>query len=185
VPREFLRASVGRCLVVWLLVPVPLSFAVAGDPPASPVPTVLDPLETPKPEAPEAPLGRELEESDAVLRRRGRGEVESLGITGLTWATIDPIRLVIRLRATAEGTRLRRLPADSWPDLTHSLTLEGAVAAARPVPYVDLTVARRAAAGTILVLSDASGHVAFRVTGSAATATERGTLVELVGRVRR
>jgi hypothetical protein len=180
-----LRAPVACSLVVWLLVSVPLPIALAEDPPAPPLPTVLDPLETPQRESSEAPLGRELEESDAVLRRWGRGKVESLGITGLTWATIDPIRLVIRLRATAEGTRLRRLPADSWPDLTHSLTLEGAVAAARPVPYVDLPVARRAAAGTVLVLSDASGHMAFRVTGSAATATERGTLVELVGRVRR
>ena len=175
------RSGFLPALAAWL-VAAPLATVPAAEPTGA---TILDPLESPEPQPEQAPLGRQLSESDAVLRRQGRGQVRSLGIDGLTWATIDPIRMIIRLRATEDCAELRRLPPESWPELTHSLTLEGAVAGSPPVPHVDLAVGRRAAAGTVLVLSDASGHLAFRITGSAATADEEGTIVELAGRVRR
>lgn len=133
----------------------------------------------------DAPLGGRLVESDAVLRRVGNGPVEAVGISGITWITVDPIDVTIRIRPSRDGLSLRRLPANLWPEMTETLALAGAVAGITPVPWLDVRTAGGAAAGTVLVLSDAAGHTAFRITGSATTVTKRGTKVELVGRVRR
>ncbi len=139
---------------------------------------------SPEPAAGE-PLGRELVASDAVLRRIGTGPVQAAGISGLTWVTVEPIDVTIRVRPAQAGLSLRELPAGIWPELTDTLALAGAVAATEPVEFVDLPTASRGAAGRILVLSDAAGHSAFRITGSATAVSEKGTTVELVGRVRR
>jgi hypothetical protein len=138
----------------------------------------------PAPTAGEA-FGRELETSDAVLRRIGAGPVRAAGITGLTWITVDPVDVTIRIRPARTGLSLRELPAGIWPELTDTVALAGAVTATDPVGYVDLPTANRAAAGRVLVLSDAAGHTALRITGSATAVSQRGTTVELVGRVRR
>jgi len=130
-------------------------------------------------------FGRELESSDAVLRRVGAGPVQAAGISGLTWITVEPVDVTIRLRPSREGLALRALPAGIWPELTDTIALAGAVAATEPVDSVDLPAANRGAAGAVLVLSDAAGHVAFRITGSATAVSASGTTVELAGRVRR
>lgn len=130
-------------------------------------------------------LGRELVTSDAALRRVGGGPVQAAGIDGLTWITVEPVDVTIRLRAAREGLSLRELPAGIWPELTDTVALAGAVAATEPAGFIDLPAANRGAAGRVLVLSDAAGHAAFRVTGSATAVSQRGTTVELVGRVRR
>jgi len=147
--------------------------------------SILDPLEVPERVGEVETVGRDLVESDAVLRRIGNGPVRSAGISGLTWVTVDPIDVTVRIRPARDGLRLRRLPAGLWPELTETLALAGAVAGTPPVPWVDVATAGRAAAGTLLVLSDASGHTALRITGSATALTSGGTKVELVGRVRR
>lgn len=138
----------------------------------------------PEPGAGEA-LGRELVTSDVVLRRIGTGPVQAAGIDGLSWITVEPVDVTIRLRAARDGLALRELPAGIWPELTDTVALAGAVAATEPVDFVDLPAANRGAAGRLLVLSDAAGHTAFRITGSATAVSQRGTTVELAGRVRR
>jgi hypothetical protein len=130
-------------------------------------------------------FGRELETSDAVLRRIGAGPVQAAGIDGLTWITVEPVDVTIRLRAARDGLSLRELPPGIWPELTDTVALAGAAAATEPADYVEMPTANRAAAGHVLVLSDAGGHTAFRITGSATAVSELGTTVELVGRVRR
>ncbi|WP_405223375.1 hypothetical protein [Lentisalinibacter sediminis] len=145
---------------------------------------VGEPELPPEPAAGEA-FGRALEASDAVLRRLGAGPVQAAGISGLTWVTVEPIDVTIRVRPAQAGLSLRELPAGIWPELTDTLALAGAVAATDPVEFVDLPAANRTAAGRVLVLSDAAGHTAFRITGSATAVSEKGTTVELVGRVRR
>jgi len=130
-------------------------------------------------------FGRELETSDAVLRRIGTGAVQAAGISGLRWITVEPVDVTIRVRPARAGLSLRELPARIWPELTDTLALAGAVAATDPVGFVDLPTANRGAAGRVLVLSDAAGHTALRITGSATAVSEKGTTVELVGRVRR
>lgn len=143
-----------------------------------------EPLAMPREPTGEA-LGEGLVESDAVLRRIGAGPVRAAGISGLTWVTIDPVGVTIRIRPARKGLWLRELPAAIWPELTGTLTLAGAVAQHAPRPWIDVPTAGRAAAGTVLVLSDAAGHTAFRITGSATALSPQGTKVELVGRVRR
>ncbi len=138
----------------------------------------------PEPAAGEA-FGRELVTSDAVLRRVGSGPVQAAGIDGLTWVTVEPIEVTIRVRPARQGLLLRELPAAIWPELTDTVALAGAVAATEPVGFIDLPAANRRAVGRVLALSDAAGHTAFRITGSATAVSERGTTVELVGRVRR
>ncbi|WP_405228769.1 hypothetical protein [Lentisalinibacter sediminis] len=145
---------------------------------------VGEPELPPEPAAGEA-FGRALEASDAVLRRLGAGPVRAAGISGLTWVTVEPIDVTIRVRPAQAGLSLRELPAGIWPELTDTLALAGAVAATDPVEFVDLPAANRTAAGRVLVLSDAAGHTAFRITGSATAVSAKGTTVELVGRVRR
>jgi hypothetical protein len=145
---------------------------------------VGEPELPPEPAAGEA-FGRALEASDAVLRRIGAGPVQAAGISGLTWVTVEPIDVTIRMRPALAGLSLRELPAGIWPELTDTLALAGAAAATDPVEFVDLPTANRAAAGRVLVLSDAAGHTAFRITGSATAVSEKGTTVELAGRVRR
>jgi len=145
---------------------------------------VGEPEIPPEPAAGEA-FGRELEASDAVLRRIGAGPVQAAGISGLTWVTVEAIDVTIRVRPARSGLTLRELPAGIWPELTDTVALAGAVAATDPVEFVDLPTANRGAAGRVLVLSDAAGHTVFRITGSATAVSEKGTTVELVGRVRR
>jgi len=142
------------------------------------------PRTLPEPAAGEA-FGRELVTSDAVLRRSGSGPVRAAGISGLTWVTLEPIEVTIRVRPARQGLSLRELPAGIWPELTDTVALAGAVAETDPVGFVELPTASRAAAGRVLVLSDAAGHTALRITGSATAVSEKGTKVELVGRVRR
>lgn len=142
------------------------------------------PRTLPEPAAGEA-FGRELVSSDAVLRRIGSGPVRAAGISGLTWVTLEPIEVTIRVRPARQGLSLRELPAGIWPELTDTVALAGAVAETDPVGFVDLPTASRAAAGRVLVLSDAAGHTALRITGSATAVSEKGTTVELAGRVMR
>lgn len=170
------RNLAGGRVELWLLpaLCVCLAGVFAGGAAAAEDPPRLD-----------APIGRELVESDAVLRRTGGGPVEAAGISGLAWTTVDPVEVTIRIRADREGLTLRKLPAELWPELDNSVALAGAVAETPPFDWVDVPTAGRAAAGTVLVLSDAAGHTAFRISGSATALTEAGTKVELVGRVRR
>jgi hypothetical protein len=142
------------------------------------------PRALPEPVVGEA-FGRELVASDAVLRRIGSGPVQAAGISDLTWVTVEPVDVTIRVRPSRQGLSLRELPAGIWPELTDTVVLASAVAATDPVGFVELPTANRAAAGRVLVLSDAAGHNAFRITGSATAVSEQGTTVELAVRVRR
>jgi hypothetical protein len=126
-----------------------------------------------------------LQETEAVLRREGSGEVDSHGIEGLAWVTIEPIDVTIRLRAT-EANAMLFAPGDSgWAAAANQDQLARILADARFVDFVDIPTARDQAAGTVIALSGDGHDVLIRVTGSTTAVSSAGTTVTLAASVRR
>ena len=89
-----------------------------------------------------------LGETAAMLRRQGAGEVDSEGIRGLAWVTIEPIEVTIRLRSTEANVTLYEAGASGWSAAANQDQLARIIADARPVDFVDIPTARDQAAGT-------------------------------------
>jgi hypothetical protein len=126
-----------------------------------------------------------LEEYAAVFRREGSGEVDSDGVQGLDWVTIEPINVTIRLRAVAPNTTLHQLSASSWSAITTQDHLATALAQTPSLDYVDLRTARGQAANTIIALVSNGGNTFIRLTGSTTSVSSAGTTVTLTANVRR
>ena len=130
-------------------------------------------------------MSPELVETEAVLRRRGPGEVDSEAIEGLDWVTIEPIDVTIRLRATAANATLYAPGAPSWGAAATQDQLTSVLADAIPVEFVDIPTARDQAAGTVVALSGDGNDVLIRLTGSTTDVSSDGTTVTLTASVRR
>lgn len=126
-----------------------------------------------------------LQESAAVLRRHGPGDVDSEGIQGLAWVTIEPIDVTIRLRATEANATLFAPGDSSWGAAANQDQLARILADARPVDFVDIPTARDQAAGTVIALSGDGNDVLIRLTGSTTAVSPAGTTVTLSANVRR
>ena len=126
-----------------------------------------------------------LQETEAVLRRQGPGEVDGEGIQGLAWVTIEPVDVTIRLRATEVNATLFAPGASSWGAATDQDQLAMILADARSVDFVDIPTARDQAAGTVIALSGDGNDVLIRVTGSTTAVSSAGTTVTLTASVRR
>lgn len=126
-----------------------------------------------------------LRETEAVLRRQGPGEVDSEGIQGLAWVTIEPIDVTIRLRATEANATLFAPAASSWGAAADHVQLATILAEARSVDFVDIPTARDQAAGTVIALSGNGKDVLMRLTGSTTAVSSDGTTVTLTASVRR
>ena len=138
-------------------------------------------------EAPSANLEMSpaLRETEAVLRRRGRGEVDSEAIEGLDWVTIEPIDVTIRLRASAANATLFAPGASSWGAVANQDQLASILADAVSVEFVDIPTARDQAADTVIALSGDGNDVLIRLTGSTTAVSSDGTTVTLTASVRR
>ena len=132
-----------------------------------------------------AAVPRRLEQSAGRFQRRGSGAVESVGTTGLTWVTLEPIDVTIRLRAAHADASLRPLARSSWNDITTSEDLQAMQELVSAVPYIDVPAARGGAAGTVIALSDSDGDVLIHLTGSDTAVSQMGTTVTLIASVRR
>jgi hypothetical protein len=126
-----------------------------------------------------------LQETEAMLRREGPGEVDSAGIEGLTWVTIEPIDVTIRLRATDANATLFAPGASSWDAAADQDQLARILADARSVDFVDIPTARDKAAGTVIALAGDGNDVLIRLTGSTTAVSSAGTTVTLTASVRR
>jgi cbb3-type cytochrome oxidase subunit 3 len=126
-----------------------------------------------------------LDESAAVFRREGSGGVDSDGVPGLEWITIEPINVTIRLRAVAPNATLHQLSASSWSAVTTQEHLTSALAQTPSLDYVDLRTARGQAANTIIALVDDGGNTLIHLTGSTTSVSSAGTTVTLTASVRR
>ena len=126
-----------------------------------------------------------LQETEAVLRRQGPGDVDSEGIEGLAWVTIEPIDVTIRLRATEANATLFVPFATSWSAAANQDQLAMILADARSVDFVDIPTARDQAAGTVIALSSEGSDVLIRLTGSTTAVSSAGTTVTLTASVRR
>jgi hypothetical protein len=126
-----------------------------------------------------------LQETEAVLRRQGPGEVDSEGIQGLAWVTIEPVDVTIRLRATEANATLFAPGASSWNVAANQDQLARILADARSVDFVDIATARDQAAGTVIALSGDGNDVLIRLTGSTTAVSSAGTTVTLTASVRR
>ena len=149
-----------------------LSVTVVGD--------EVDEVETPV----DVERSPALEESDAVFRRQGSGEVESDGAGGLAWVTIEPIDVTIRLRAAAANATLHAPGASSWSAANQD-QLAMILADAPSLDYVDIPTARDQAAGTLIAVSGDGNDVLIRLTGSNTAVSSAGTTVTLTASVRR
>ena len=130
-------------------------------------------------------VSRRLEQVEDTFRRRGSGAVESVGTEGLTWVTIEPVNVTIRLRAAHSDASLWPLARSSWNDITTIDDLQTMQKQVSPVPYVDVSAARGAAAGTVIALSDDDGDVLIHLIGSDTAVSRIGTTVTLIAKVRR
>ena len=126
-----------------------------------------------------------LEEYAAVFRREGAGEVDSDGVPGLDWVTIEPINVTIRLRAVAPNTTLHQLSASSWSAVTTQDHLATALAQTPSLNYVDLRAARGQATDTVIGMVGNGGNTFIRLTGSTTSVSSAGTTVTLTANVRR
>ena len=128
---------------------------------------------------------RALRETEVVLLREGPGEVDSEGLRGLSWITIEPIDVTIRLRASQANVTLVAPGASSWGAAAHQDQLTRILADARSVDFVDIATARGQAAGTIIALRGDGNDVLIRLTGSTTAVSSTGTIVTLTASVRR
>jgi hypothetical protein len=126
-----------------------------------------------------------LQETAAVLRREGPGEVDSEGIRGLAWVTIEPVDVTIRLRATRANATLFTPGALSWGAVANRDQLASLLADARSVEFVDIPTARDQATGTVIALSGDGQVILIRVSGSTTAVSSAGTTVTLTASVRR
>lgn len=132
-----------------------------------------------------AAVARRLEQSEDTFRRQGPGAVESDVITGLTWVTVEPINVTVRLRAAHAGASLRLLSQSSWNDITTTEDLQEMQKTVSPVVYVDVPAARGGAAGIVIALRGNDGDVLIHLTGSETAVSPVGTTVTLMANVRR
>ena len=133
----------------------------------------------------DADTSSRLEESEAVFRRQGPGNVESDGIPGLDWVTIEPIDVTIRVRAAEPNASLRQLEGSSWSAATTRDQLATILANVAPLEYVEIPTARGQAAGTVIALNGDGDNVLIRLTGSTTSVSSAGTTVTLTASVRR
>jgi hypothetical protein len=148
-----------------------LAVAVAGDD--------IDQAGQPADESPR------LAESEVVFRRQGTGDVESDGVTALSWVTVEPINVTIRLRADEQRATLYKLAAASWDTVATREHLATVLANTPSRDYLDIPTARGQAADTVIALRGDRGDVLIRLTGSITSVSSAGTTVTLMASVRR
>jgi hypothetical protein len=131
--------------------------------------------------------GRPWSEERAVrLERVGRGPVTGGEPLGLTWKTIDPISVVIRISAREEaGGGLTRLEPGAWEDVKDPEALARMLEQHELADSLEIPTANDAAAGTVVAIVRPEERYLLLTEHSSTRLSELGTTVTLVGRYRR
>lgn len=127
-----------------------------------------------------------LRSGDFRLERVGAGPVRGADELGISWKTIDPVFVVIRMVASGDGARgLARLQPADYDGIATRSDLARALEASAPQPTLELATANDAAAGTVFAVVHADGGYVLRTERSATSLSRLGTTVTLVGRYKR
>lgn len=143
----------------------------------------------PEPEASPAPPGAspapDARTGSFRLERIGRGPVTGGDAFGLTWRTVEPVSVVIRVTAAQGGaSKLARLRPEDFADVGSGAALGRALEDARAVESVEIATANDAAAGAVLGVRHHGRSYVLRADHSETSLSEVGTTVTLVGRYR-
>jgi hypothetical protein len=126
------------------------------------------------------------EERSIRLERIGRGPVEGGAPLGLTWKTIDPIAVVIRVSAREEGGGgFARLEPAAWERLNGPEALARMLEGHELADSLEIPTANDAAAGTVFAIVRPEERYLLLTEHSRTRLSELGTTVTLVGRYRR
>lgn len=153
-----------------------------SDAATSAVPTASRPSDASHDTADGGPLGVE---RSFRLERVGRGPVRGDDRLGLTWKTVDPLSVVIRMSGR-EGTtgRFARLDPASYHELETEQSLTRALEERELAEMLEIATANGAAAGTVFALVYPDERYLLLAEHSSTSLSELGTTVTLSGRYR-
>ena len=120
---------------------------------------------------------------DFALRRIGPGGVSGSEPFGITWRTIDPIKVTIRLKASSNGaTKIARLdPIDFQRAQTRAELVE-IVDRCTSTDAIDFDTANAAATGQVLAVRNEGRRFILQASASKTFLTDAGTTVVVTGR---
>jgi hypothetical protein len=120
---------------------------------------------------------------DFTLRRIGPGGISGAEPFGITWLTIDPIKVTIRLQASSDGaTKIAQLdPLDFQRAQTRAQLFE-IVDRCTSADAIDFDTANAAAAGQVLAIRNKDQRYILQASASDTFLTDAGTTVVVTGR---
>lgn len=120
---------------------------------------------------------------DFALRRIGPGGVSGAEPFGITWRTIDPIKVTIRIKASSNGaTKIARLdPIDFQQAQTRAELIE-IVDRCTSTDAIDFDTANAAATGQVLAVRNEDQRFILQASASKTFLTDAGTTVVVTGR---
>jgi len=123
---------------------------------------------------------------DFVFRRVGRGDVSGADPFGITWKTVDPIRVTIRLAGAADGaTKIARIDASDFREARTRAEVEEIVDRCVEDEMIEVDTARAAAAGEVFAVVNDEQRFLLEAFASETTLTDAGTTVVVAGRYKR
>lgn len=120
---------------------------------------------------------------DFALRRIGPGGVRGAEPFGITWRTIDPIKVTIRIKASSDGaTKIARLDPNDFQRAQTRAELVEIVDRCISADAIDFDTANAAATGQVLAVRNEDQHFILEASASETFLTDAGTTVVVTGR---
>ncbi len=117
-----------------------------------------------------------------VFRRVGRGNVSGAGPFGITWTTVDPIRVTIRL---AGATKIARLDVKDFHEAHTRAEIREIADRCIADELIELDTASAAAAGQVFAIVNDEQRFLLEMSASETNLTDAGTTVVVAGRYKR
>lgn len=119
---------------------------------------------------------------DFVLQRIGPGHVSGADPFGITWRTIDPIQVTIRVEASADGaTKIARLDPVDFRRVQTRAELVEIVDQCTSADAIDFDTANAAATGQVLAVRNEDQRFILQASASKTFLTDAGTTVIVTG----
>ena len=116
------------------------------------------------------------------LQRHGRGDVENGETFGISWKTIDKIKVTVRVTKKEGGaSKLARFSTVDYEQLTNKKTLSEKMDAAEDINEIVFDTANNAAVNQVLGISMLGKHYMLKTEQSNTTLAYTGTTVTLNG----
>ena len=116
------------------------------------------------------------------LQRHGRSSVTNSETFGITWKTIDKIKVTVRVTKKESGaSKLARFNMTDYEQLTSKKTLSEKMSAADDVNEIVFNTANNAAKAQVLGVSMQGKHYMLKTEKSYTTLAQVGTIVTLNG----